>query len=158
MSACGKPPNTEALSTAPLVSAAIAMSMMSFIGWRDGVCTSVLVIIGRVPHTITGSTSPSSARTSVRPARCGRLAHVDVRVGAVAGDDGGVLDHGRRHVRVEVEPDGDGQPRRHRADAAQQLALAVVQRARPPSRRAARGTPRRTRSRMAPTMASHMSS
>ena len=29
-------------------------------------------------------------------------------------------------MRVEVEADGDGQPRGHRADAAQQLALAVV--------------------------------
>ena len=69
MSACGKPPNTEALSTAPLASAAIAMSMMSLMGWRDGVCTSVLVIIGRVPHTMAGTTPPSRARTSVRPAR-----------------------------------------------------------------------------------------
>ena len=62
MSAWGKPPNTDAFSTAPLASAAIAMSMMSFMGWRDGVCTSVLVIIGREPQTITGSTSPASAR------------------------------------------------------------------------------------------------
>ena len=69
MSACGKPPKTEALSTAPLASAAIAMSMMSFMGWRDGVCTSVLVIMRRVPQTMTGATTPSSARTSVRPAR-----------------------------------------------------------------------------------------
>ena len=69
MSACGKPPNTDALSTAPLASAAMAMSMTSFMGWRDGVCTRVLVIIGRVPHTITGSTSPFRARTRVRPAR-----------------------------------------------------------------------------------------
>ena len=79
MSACGKPPNTDAFSTAPLASAAIAMSMMSFMGWRDGVCTSVLVIIGREPHTMTGATSPSSARTSVRAGALGRLAHVDVR-------------------------------------------------------------------------------
>ena len=70
MSAWGKPPNTDALSTAPLVSAAIAMSMMSRMGWRDGACTRVLVIIGRDPQTITGSISPSSMRTSVRPARC----------------------------------------------------------------------------------------
>ena len=127
MSACGKPPNTDALSTAPLVSAAIAMSMMSFIGWRDGVCTSVLVIIGRDPQTIAGATSPSSARDQRAPGALGRLPHVDVRIGAIAGDDRGVVDHRRRHVRVEVEPDGDRQSRRHRADAPQQLALAVVQ-------------------------------
>ena len=69
MSAWGNPPNTDALSTAPLASAALAMSMMSFMGWRDGVWTRVLVIMGRAPHTITGWTSPVSARTSVRPAR-----------------------------------------------------------------------------------------
>ena len=69
MSACGKPPKTDALSTSARVSAAIAMSMMSFIGWRDGVCTSVLVIMGREPQTIMGSTSPASARTSIRAAR-----------------------------------------------------------------------------------------
>jgi hypothetical protein len=69
MSAWGKPPNTEALSTAPLVSAAMAMSMMSRMGWRDGACTSVLVIMGRDPHTMTGAISPSSMRRRVRPAR-----------------------------------------------------------------------------------------
>ena len=71
MSAWGKPPNTEAFSTAPPASAAIAMSMMSFMGWRDGVCSSVLVIIGREPHTMTGAISPASARRSVRAARAG---------------------------------------------------------------------------------------
>ena len=69
ISACGNPPKTEALSTEPPVSAASAMSMMSFIGWRDGVCSSVLVIIGREAQVMTGTTSPSSARSSVRPAR-----------------------------------------------------------------------------------------
>jgi hypothetical protein len=69
MSACGKPPNTDALSTAPLASAAMAWSMMSFMGWRDGAWTSVLVIMGRDPQTITGWMRPSSARTRVRPAR-----------------------------------------------------------------------------------------
>ena len=127
ISACGKPPKTDAFRTAPVVSAAIAMSMMSFIGWRDGVWTSVLVIIARDPQTITGSTSPLSARTSVRAGALGRLAHVDVRIGAIAGDDGGVVDHRRRHVRVEVEPDGDRQPRRHGADPPKQLPFAVVQ-------------------------------
>jgi hypothetical protein len=38
-------------------------------GWRDGVWTSVLVIMGREPQTITGSISPRSARIMVRPAR-----------------------------------------------------------------------------------------
>jgi hypothetical protein len=47
----------------------MARSMISFMGWREGACTSVLVIMGRVPHTITGRTSPSSARRRVRPAR-----------------------------------------------------------------------------------------
>jgi proteic killer suppression protein len=42
---------------------------MSFMGWRDGVCSSVLVISGREAQTMTGATSPSSARSSVRPAR-----------------------------------------------------------------------------------------
>jgi hypothetical protein len=62
-----KPPE-DALRTAPLASA-MAASMMSFIGWREGAWTSVLVIIGRDPQTITGSTSPLSARTRVRAAR-----------------------------------------------------------------------------------------
>jgi hypothetical protein len=70
MSECGKPPNTEALSTAPEASAAIAMSITSFMGWRDGAWTRVLVIMGSDPHTMTGSTSPRSARSMVRPARC----------------------------------------------------------------------------------------
>ena len=126
MSAWGKPPNTEAFSTAPLASAAIAMSMMSFMGWRDGVCTSVLVIIGREPQTMTGAISPASARRSVRAGALGRRAHVDVGIGAVAGDDGGVVDHARGHVRVEVEAHRDRQGRRHRANPAQELALAVV--------------------------------
>ena len=69
MSDCGKPPRTEALSTAPRFSASIARSITSFIGWRDGVCSSVLVIIGREAQAMTGATSPSSARSSVRPAR-----------------------------------------------------------------------------------------
>ncbi len=69
MSECGKPPNTEALSTVPEASAAIAMSITSFMGWRDGVWTSVLVIMGSEPQTITGSISPRSARIMVRPAR-----------------------------------------------------------------------------------------
>ena len=127
MSACGKPPNTEALSTAPLVSAAMAWSMMSFMGWREGACTSVLVIIGREPQTITGCTSPSRARRRVRPGSLARLPHVHVGVGAVAGHHRGVLDHGRGHVRVEVEAHRDGQARGDRADPAQELALAVVE-------------------------------
>jgi hypothetical protein len=69
MSAWGKPPNTEALRTAPEDSAPMAMSMTSFMGWRDGACTSVLVIMGSHPQTMTGSTSPFIARTSVRAAR-----------------------------------------------------------------------------------------
>ncbi len=70
MSECGKPPKTEALSTAPEASAAIAMSMTSFMGWREGACTSVLVIMGSEPQTMTGSISPRRARSMVRPARC----------------------------------------------------------------------------------------
>ena len=146
MSACGKPPNTDALSTAPPASAAIAMSMMSFMGWRDGVCSSVLVIIGREPQTITGADLARRARArSVRPARCGRLAHVDVRVGAVAGDHGGVVDHGARSCAR-----GSRAPPRSAAGAPPRGCGAAARprrrpRARPPSPRAARGTPRRTR-------------
>jgi len=69
MSDWGKPPSTDALRTMPRVSASIAMSITSFMGWREGVCSSVLVSIGRMPHTMTGRTSPSSARTSVVAAR-----------------------------------------------------------------------------------------
>ena len=69
MSACGKPPNTEAFSTWPVSSAWLAMPISVFIGSRDGVWTSELLMIGRLPHTIFGSTSPSSMRSSVRPAR-----------------------------------------------------------------------------------------
>ena len=66
-------------------------------------------------------------RPHERPGRpLGRLAHVDVWIGPVAGEDGGVVDHGRRHVGVEIEPDGEGQVGRHRANAAEELALAVV--------------------------------
>ena len=46
------------------------MSMTSFMGWREGACTSVLVIMGSEPQTMTGSISPRSARSMVRPARC----------------------------------------------------------------------------------------
>ena len=69
MSACGKPPNTEAFSTWPESSAWLAMPIRVFIGSRDGVWTSELLMIGRFPHTILGSTSPSSMRSKVRPAR-----------------------------------------------------------------------------------------
>ena len=69
MSAWGKPPNTEAFSTWPESSAWLAMPISVFIGSREGVWTSELLMIGRVPHTIFGSTSPSSMRSSVRPER-----------------------------------------------------------------------------------------
>ena len=66
-------------------------------------------------------------RAHERPRRAlRRLRHVDVRIGPVAGDDGGVLHHRRRQLRVEVEADGDRQARRDGADASQQLAFTVV--------------------------------
>ena len=82
MSAWGKPPNTEAFSTAPLASAAIAMSMMSFMGWRDGVCSRVLVIIGREPHDHHGDhlaveRARERAPGALRPSRpCRRAGYV----------------------------------------------------------------------------------
>src|SRR6187431_1718887 len=100
MSAWGKPPKTEAFNTAPLASAAIAMSMMSFMDWGD----------------LARERAPERPRGAL-----GRRAHVDVRIGAVAGDDGGVVDHARGHVRVEVEAHRDRQGGRHRANPAQQL-------------------------------------
>ena len=69
MSACGKPPNTEAFSTWPVSSAWLAMPISVFIGSREGVWTSELLMIGRLPHTIFGSTSPANMRISVRPER-----------------------------------------------------------------------------------------
>jgi len=69
MSACGKPPKTEALSTWPVSSAWLAMPIRVVIGSRDGVWTSELLMIGRLPHTIFGSTSPASMRSRVRPER-----------------------------------------------------------------------------------------
>jgi hypothetical protein len=54
------------------------------------------------------------------------VGHVDVRVGAIAGDDRGALDHGVGHLGVEVERHGDRQVRRDPAQAVQQFALAVV--------------------------------
>ena len=61
------------------------------------------------------------------PGALAGLPHVDVRIGAIAGDDRGVLDHRRRHVRVEIQAEGDGQPRRDGADPPQQLPLSVVE-------------------------------
>ena len=45
------------------------MPISVFIGSREGVWTSELLMIGRLPHTIFGSTSPASMRISVRPER-----------------------------------------------------------------------------------------
>ena len=54
------------------------------------------------------------------------IGHVDVRIGTVAGDDIGAVDHGVRHLRVEIEGDGNRHVGRDLADAVQQLAFAVV--------------------------------
>ncbi|MNT05153.1 hypothetical protein D3C72_1397620 [compost metagenome] len=69
ISASGKPPNTEALSTSPSRSAAIARSMMSFMGCARGVWRSMWVSIGSVRHNRTGRASPRSAAIRVRAAR-----------------------------------------------------------------------------------------
>ena len=83
-------------------------------------------MIGRLPHTIFGSTSPASMRISVRPDAARGVGHVDVGIGAVAGDDAGALDHGVGHLGVEVERHRDRHVRRDPADAIQKLAFAVV--------------------------------
>ncbi len=54
------------------------------------------------------------------------LAHIDVGVSAIAGDNGGVVDHDRRQVGMKIQGHGDGYPRCDGTDTAQQLALAVV--------------------------------
>jgi hypothetical protein len=53
---------------------------------------------------------------------------VHVRVGVVAGDHGGVAHHGLVHIGVHVQRDADGDVGRDLAQAAQQLALGVLQR------------------------------
>ena len=54
------------------------------------------------------------------------VVHVDVRIGLIAGEHGRVLGHRGKQVGMHVERDADRQLRRQRADAPEQLALAVV--------------------------------
>ncbi len=62
-----------------------------------------------------------------RGAAAGRR-HVDMRIGAVADHRGGVPYHLRRHVGVEIEAGDDRQCGTEQgADAAQQLALAILE-------------------------------
>ena len=126
MSACGKPPNTEAFSTWPESSAWLAMPIRVFIGSREGVWTSELLMIGRLPHTILGSTSPARVAHQRAAGAARGVGHVDMRVGAVAGDDRGALDHRVGHLGVEIERDRDRHVGGDLADAVQQLAFAVV--------------------------------
>ena len=87
MSACGKPPNTEAFSTWPVSSAWLAMPIRVFIGSREGVWTSELLMIGRLPHTILGLDLARERAHQGAAGAAGRVGHVDMRIGAVAGDD-----------------------------------------------------------------------
>ena len=56
----------------------------------------------------------------------GRVGHVDMRIGAVAGDDGRALDHGVGHLRVKIERHRDRHVGRDLADAIEEFAFAVV--------------------------------
>ena len=126
MSASGKPPKTDAFMTSPAASISMARPMMSFIGWNIGECWFMCVSIGSQRCRVNGLASPFEHRHQrPRRPRAG-LAHVDVRIGAVAGDDVGALDQRRAEVAVEVQRDRDRHLRCDLADPAQQLGFAVV--------------------------------
>ena len=126
MSACGKPPNTEAFSTWPVSSAWLAMPIRVFIGSREGVWTSELLMIGPVaPHHPGLDLARQHAHQRAAGAT-GGVGHVDMRIGAIARDDGGALDHGVGHLGVEIERHRDRHVGRDPADAIEQLAFAVV--------------------------------
>ena len=80
-----------------------------------------------------------STRPSQRATRAAGRAPVDMRIGAVGGEQVGVRDHRVRHVDVQVERSDDRRVRPDNgADPPQQLALGVVVARRRPWRRAAR--------------------
>ncbi len=55
------------------------------------------------------------------------FAHIDMGIGAITGQHRAIFHHGRVQIAVHVQGDGDGKIGRDGADAAQQLALAVVE-------------------------------
>ena len=126
MSACGKPPNTEAFSTWPVSSAWLAMPISVFIGSRDGRVDQRAAHDRPVaPHHLRLDLAGQHAHQRAAGA-AGGVGHVDVGIGAVAGHDRGALDHGVGHLGVEIERDRDRHVGGDLADAVQQLAFAVV--------------------------------
>ena len=157
MSACGKPTNRLAHS-APSASIALQRACSERLGssavpWRI-TCGS----IGRLPQAVVGlRLALEHAHQRIAGAPAG-VVHVDMRIGLVAGDDVGMLDHLRVEVGMHVVADGDRRLRVDGADAREQRAFAVLRlrvtiapcrSSRMPSQ-----PPRRTASRIAPLIAS----
>ena len=68
ISASGKQPNTEASSTSPPSSAALARSMIACMGGRDGECTFMCGMSGRECQAVAAA-APFMALSSASPAR-----------------------------------------------------------------------------------------
>ena len=117
---------------------------MSPDGPSSGAWRMIEASSGFQPHAITGSiVAVERARRGSAGEHAG-LVHVDVRIGLVAGDHGGVVDQLARQVGVIVERDRDRQRRARCGAGAARSRLRRRRSPRSPSRRAGRGTRRRS--------------
>ena len=137
MSACGKPVNRLAAS-APSLSIAAQRACNSLFGWSSEPCRMTCGSIGTLPQAITGLHLAAHRPQQDLAGALGGVVGVDMRVGAVAGDDRRVVDDRVVEVGVHVERHGD----RRRRDRSRGCGAGVRPRrprgSRSPSRRAGR--------------------